>query len=581
MKNRPLLISFTVFVLFMPRFIVLHADPSSSIGLSFILDEGWWLHNARNAVLFGSFILDDFNQGLVLSPAYTLCVYVCFKLFGIGFFSARLVSALAGLGTLIITFLWFRQDDNNIENNKLAYFAVILMGWNFFLISFNRIGLTESLLLFFGFAGIYFFCQRKVFSSFLAGLFLSMAMLVNSSFVFIYLVILSGWYYEWQKKGANWYNFFPFFIGSVPLIIFWFYALYPTYWDQYVKLMGYYCNAACFHSWYQNPTALLTLFFWYNSHQLVLNSHIAHNALLIIVTFWISLNFVNQMIRKGVFNTITKLNIRQFITASWAFIGILLLLFNQYKPERRFLFLLLPLILIVSEFVSQCFTSRNQVTLLVSDILGYSANSWSEKVCIGLVPAPFAILLTPITFNTFFSARTVPNWRMWSEVIFCIVFLLVILALVSVSFHHYWRYVRLRLRTLGILFLVLYLLFHTIQQLDYFSRLNFSLYKTSHRLSTKFSKETVVIGKISDTLCLETEAFSFSPYISCQFNLDAPQRFKPDYYLKLHQINDFILPNNEFAIFENLYCNIDQLQLLPDRYGKSQVFIDVYSNHVK
>ena len=45
------------------RLTALGADPPPSMTDAFVSDEAWWAHNARNQVLFGRWVLDDFNQG--------------------------------------------------------------------------------------------------------------------------------------------------------------------------------------------------------------------------------------------------------------------------------------------------------------------------------------------------------------------------------------------------------------------------------------------------------------------------------------------------------------------------------------
>ena len=62
-------------------------------------DEGPWVHNARNRVLFGAWSLDRWNP-MYLTPVFTGLEYASFAAFGVGTWQARLVSE--GMGTISV-----------------------------------------------------------------------------------------------------------------------------------------------------------------------------------------------------------------------------------------------------------------------------------------------------------------------------------------------------------------------------------------------------------------------------------------------------------------------------------------------
>ena len=66
------------------RLTALEADPPPTLSSDFLSDESWWAHNARNHALFGSWRLDDFNQGLFAAPLHTLFERVSFAVGGVG-----------------------------------------------------------------------------------------------------------------------------------------------------------------------------------------------------------------------------------------------------------------------------------------------------------------------------------------------------------------------------------------------------------------------------------------------------------------------------------------------------------------
>jgi len=64
-------------------------------------DEGAWVHNARNKALYGAWRVDEWNP-VFIAPVFTGLEYLSFKAFGVGVRQARLVSALAGVASVLL-----------------------------------------------------------------------------------------------------------------------------------------------------------------------------------------------------------------------------------------------------------------------------------------------------------------------------------------------------------------------------------------------------------------------------------------------------------------------------------------------
>ena len=75
------------------------AYPRLSWSSALLTDEGFYLHNARNRVLFGHAQTDQFNNALIM-PALDAVQTGVFHLFGVGAVQARAVSVTLGLLTL-------------------------------------------------------------------------------------------------------------------------------------------------------------------------------------------------------------------------------------------------------------------------------------------------------------------------------------------------------------------------------------------------------------------------------------------------------------------------------------------------
>ena len=110
--------------LFAFQAIKLDSDPSPLTELYQFDDEGYWNHSARCRVLFGTFVPDEFNQGIIASPLFTLIQWAVFSLTGVSIYSARLLPLVSlWLILLMVYFLVKRHS-----SAKTALLAVALLG---------------------------------------------------------------------------------------------------------------------------------------------------------------------------------------------------------------------------------------------------------------------------------------------------------------------------------------------------------------------------------------------------------------------------------------------------------------------
>lgn len=144
------------------RFWALDADPSILLDSGQIGDEGYWLYNAKSLALFGKTVPDQFYHDFAAAPLFSFASYLSFLNFGVGFWQARLVSALAGIVTLLLTFMIAKQI-----NERVALLATFIVSINTMLLLHNRLAVGESLSIMFATAGFYLlFLKRntRVFS---------------------------------------------------------------------------------------------------------------------------------------------------------------------------------------------------------------------------------------------------------------------------------------------------------------------------------------------------------------------------------------------------------------------------------
>lgn len=158
------------------------ADPpwETTVGIVWH-DEGAWVHNARNKVLFGSWSLDAWNP-MYLTPVFTGLEYASFSVFGVGTWQARLVSQLAGL--LSIALLGFGLAV--LAGRRTAVIGMALLATNYIYVMWNRAALMETTMTAFLVAAwaAYAASRRRPFWGAAAGVFAVLAFFTKAAAAF-------------------------------------------------------------------------------------------------------------------------------------------------------------------------------------------------------------------------------------------------------------------------------------------------------------------------------------------------------------------------------------------------------------
>jgi 4-amino-4-deoxy-L-arabinose transferase-like glycosyltransferase len=126
---------------------LIHLDADSPLGLSwsggYFGDEMALAHNARNKVLFGEWISDEWNP-YIYSPLLTLLEYAFFSFLGVGLIPLRLVNIFVLFLGFWLLLLTLRRE----RDWPTALLAVGLLGFNYIFLMYNRIGLNDTFLVF-------------------------------------------------------------------------------------------------------------------------------------------------------------------------------------------------------------------------------------------------------------------------------------------------------------------------------------------------------------------------------------------------------------------------------------------------
>jgi 4-amino-4-deoxy-L-arabinose transferase-like glycosyltransferase len=122
------------------RVIFLTADPpwQTPVGITWH-DEGPWVHNARNRVLFGAWSTDAWNP-MYLTPVFTALEYVAFAVAGVGTWQARLVPVTLGLASIV----WLAIGTTRLGGARAGLIAAILLSTNYIYVMWNRAALMEG-----------------------------------------------------------------------------------------------------------------------------------------------------------------------------------------------------------------------------------------------------------------------------------------------------------------------------------------------------------------------------------------------------------------------------------------------------
>ncbi|MFY8051881.1 MAG: glycosyltransferase family 39 protein, partial [Armatimonadaceae bacterium] len=184
-------------------------------------DEGFYAHNARNQVLFGSPEQDGFNN-YNLSPMLHAFQVVVFTKFGVGLVQARLISIVASLLTCGFLYVGVRND----FGPRAAAYSLMLLGLESSYILYNRLGLMESLGTCVIALAYFFWTLDRTWSRFLSGFTAAGAFAVKTTFlIFLPAPIIALIVVNWRDIRSIVKGSAPYLLGAVAFI-----GLYYVLW---------------------------------------------------------------------------------------------------------------------------------------------------------------------------------------------------------------------------------------------------------------------------------------------------------------------------------------------------------------
>ena len=123
------------------RVVALDSDAYAKLCWSggLLTDEGFYIHNARNRVLFGQERANDFNNALIM-PALHYVQVAVFSLFGVGAVVARMIS----VGCSLLTLWLFWSALRRLFGARCAWVGAALLGLDHVFVLYNRMALMDT-----------------------------------------------------------------------------------------------------------------------------------------------------------------------------------------------------------------------------------------------------------------------------------------------------------------------------------------------------------------------------------------------------------------------------------------------------
>ncbi len=156
MKNKKLFYVLLFFIFITAIFLRVNSPESDlpddiTFSGSILTDEGNQCHNSRSKYLYDDWYPDDWKITYYnpILPYFKLAI---FKVFGVGLWQIRLVSYIFSLLSLLFFFLTLKL----YLNKKYALYGTALMGVNFLLLMFSKIGTFETPMIFWMILSLYF-----------------------------------------------------------------------------------------------------------------------------------------------------------------------------------------------------------------------------------------------------------------------------------------------------------------------------------------------------------------------------------------------------------------------------------------
>jgi hypothetical protein len=474
----------------------LRADPppnlvhlSRSAGIYF--DEGMYCHNARNKILFGTWVMDDWNP-ILYNSVLTGIYYAGFRVFGISIATVKVINVLFGL--LGIAFLYLAIRRYLSETYSLALTA--LFAFDFFWTMYNRIGLLENFSIIFFIISYYFLVRSraKPWNMVLVGVFVSLGALSKYLFIYFFLAASVAVFYQaWLERKRH--LVVKFFAGCLSVLTPWFLLIYLPFASAFRKIGSGWADL----SWPENVGKV-----FFNIYRNFLPRYMSLMPLIFISGLLFSAMLLIKLIKKNPRPDVLELFVGLWLAGTFLETAIL-----NYQPLRYYLPIVPGLYMGLSLVIKNRNWLRQNKRQVLWAFLPLAALFY--RFWVGLVRWPSAFL----AFN------------------YPVVIALLYPALIL--FFLIWLKENRRLRVRGELYVFVCLLLSsfTVYYAQFYRHPEYRLESISGRVRHDLPEGSVLMGNEAPRLALETK---FRLFVSFEgwFNDEDPFRaYRPTHLLVL------------------------------------------------
>jgi 4-amino-4-deoxy-L-arabinose transferase-like glycosyltransferase len=355
---------FTLFLaLFIIRILYLDADPLFIKELTDVGDEGYWVHNARNVILFDNWMIDDFNQSLSASPLYALMLYVCFRLFGFGLLQDHLVSAIISFLTLMVLYLFIKD----VHSKKAALYSVLILGFNAVYLAYNKLGQVETSMIFFLLLAYYLWYKgnSKRVLYFISGIFFALAVLTKITAIYFSISFLLLWALEKVRNNDFEWKTIGYFIAglTIPLLTYIIFLAVP-YWNELSPFLSSVSGGSALFSLSHSIASLA-----YNSFFGLIPVYLLLILIICYLTYLLTKISYNKGGNLNIKGYVLRMDWLEIMVLAWLLGGLAMLLCTDFAT-RRFLVFLIPMTLILTKiWVDNCQFKITKMIWTLVDIL--------------------------------------------------------------------------------------------------------------------------------------------------------------------------------------------------------------------
>jgi 4-amino-4-deoxy-L-arabinose transferase-like glycosyltransferase len=236
------------------RVIDLQADPPANFSWSggYFADEGFWSHNARNEVLFGNPVRDEWDARIV-SPIFAFLQKCVFRLLGVGLVQVRFIGIVSALGIAILAFLLLRKE----FDPGVSFFCAVLVSLNYPMLILGRQGILDPFAAALATLALLLLTMTSRTAAFLGG-----AVLVGAC-ITKYLMIYAFLPCAVALMPVRKNSLFPFFAGIVSAATLWLVTNYLPHRELLQAYSGFYASQQSWHPLQVAKNIVLQPFYLY------------------------------------------------------------------------------------------------------------------------------------------------------------------------------------------------------------------------------------------------------------------------------------------------------------------------------